>query len=168
MDIHLIKSILSFQERNYTIGYLSSTWQWSNSNTDFKTQAIKRNPHPDFKKVEGSRPPFKDTSINMTKTVLPSWKLGDGANDNGASLKKDHVEIDPYEEGRPAIYNYKLLISAIVPRPVGFISTRSKDGSSTNLAPFSYFQIINHDPVSHPIPSTSYQTITYRCFSHSS
>jgi flavin reductase (DIM6/NTAB) family NADH-FMN oxidoreductase RutF len=26
------------------------------------------------------------------------------------------------------------------------ISTRSKDGSSSNLAPFSYFQVINHDP----------------------
>jgi flavin reductase (DIM6/NTAB) family NADH-FMN oxidoreductase RutF len=36
--------------------------------------------------------------------------------------------------------------SGIIPRPIGFISTRSKDGSSTNLAPFSYFQVINHDP----------------------
>jgi flavin reductase (DIM6/NTAB) family NADH-FMN oxidoreductase RutF len=26
------------------------------------------------------------------------------------------------------------------------VSTRSKDGSSTNLAPFSYTQVINHDP----------------------
>jgi len=56
------------------------------------------------------------------------------------------VEIDPYAEGRPAVSNYKLLISAIIPRPVGFVSTRSKDGSSTNLAPFSYTQVINHDP----------------------
>jgi flavin reductase (DIM6/NTAB) family NADH-FMN oxidoreductase RutF len=38
------------------------------------------------------------------------------------------------------------LISGIIPRPVGFISTQSKDGSSTNLAPFSYFSVINHDP----------------------
>lgn len=56
------------------------------------------------------------------------------------------MEIDPYEEGRPGISNYKLLISGIVPRPIGFISTRSADGKSTNLAPFSYFQVINHDP----------------------
>jgi flavin reductase (DIM6/NTAB) family NADH-FMN oxidoreductase RutF len=33
-----------------------------------------------------------------------------------------------------------------VPRPIAFISTRSKDGTSVNLAPFSYFQVINHDP----------------------
>ncbi|RDW83355.1 FMN-binding split barrel [Coleophoma crateriformis] len=109
--------------------------------------AIKRNPHPDFKKVEASRPAFaKDAPFEATQTPLPSWKLGDGANDKGASLSKSHVEIDPYEAGRPATYNYKLLISAIVPRPIGFMSTRSADGTSTNLAPFSYFQMINHDP----------------------
>jgi flavin reductase (DIM6/NTAB) family NADH-FMN oxidoreductase RutF len=108
---------------------------------------VKRNPHPDFKKVEASRPPF-DTSHkwNIKQTVNPNWKLGDGANDGGECLKIPHVEIDPYEAGRPAVYNYKLLISGIIPRPVGFLSTRSKDGKSTNLSPFSYTQMINHDP----------------------
>ncbi|RVX73204.1 hypothetical protein B0A52_02332 [Exophiala mesophila] len=42
--------------------------------------------------------------------------------------------------------NYKLLISGIVPRPVGFLSTQSSEGTSKNLAPFSYTQVINHDP----------------------
>lgn len=108
---------------------------------------IKRNPHPDFKKVEASRAPFDTTqSFNFKQTKKPDWKIGDGANDGGESLKKSHVEIDPYEEGRPAVANYKLLISGIVPRPVGFVSTRSKDGNSTNLAPFSYFNMVNHDP----------------------
>ncbi|KAF4634414.1 hypothetical protein G7Y89_g3690 [Cudoniella acicularis] len=108
---------------------------------------IQRNPHPDFKKVEAGRTPW-NTSLewDIKQTIKPDWKYGDGANDGGASLKKHHVEIDPYEEGRPAVFNYKLLISGIIPRPIGFISTRSKDGSSTNLAPFSYFQVINHDP----------------------
>jgi hypothetical protein len=92
--------------------------------------AIKRNPHPDFKKVEDSRPTWSEEAAwNFSKTRNPDWKLGDGGNDNGESLKKSHVEIDPYEEGRPATFNYKLLISAIVPRPVGFCSTMSKDGA---------------------------------------
>ena len=77
---------------------------------------------------------------------MPDWKPGMGANDGGEWAKHDHVEIDPYQDGRPATFNYKLLISAIIPRPIGFVSTRSKDGSSTNLAPFSYTQVINHDP----------------------
>ena len=101
---------------------------------------IKRNPHPDFKKVESSRAPWdKDLKWNTKQTFDPNWKFGDGANDGGASLNIPHVEIDPYEEGRPIVYNYKLLISGVLPRPIAFLSTRSKDGKSTNLAPFRLF-----------------------------
>ncbi|KAI4148077.1 MAG: hypothetical protein LQ340_005253 [Diploschistes diacapsis] len=109
---------------------------------------VRRNPHPDFKKVESSRPDYSLNAgeITFTKTVNPDWRPGQGANDGGECLKKNHVEIDPYEEGRPAVYNYKLLISAITPRFIGFVSTRSKDGNSTNLAPFSYTTVVNHDP----------------------
>jgi len=108
---------------------------------------VKRNPHPDFKKVENARPDWRDDAeFSWTKTRRPNWKPGDGANDGGECLKKKHIEIDPYEPGRPATSNYKLLISGIIPRPIGFCSTRSADGASTNLAPFSYFNVINHDP----------------------
>lgn len=90
---------------------------------------VGRNPHPDFASVQASRPDWEEESqFHFTKTRKPDWKLGDGANDGGECLKKKHVEIDPYEEGRPAVFNYKLLISGIVPRPVGFIGTRSEDG----------------------------------------
>lgn len=58
---------------------------------------------------------------------------------------KSHIEIDPFKEGRPMFHNYSLLISGIVPRPIGFVSTISKDGKK-NLAPFSYFQCVDHDP----------------------
>ena len=113
---------------------------------------IKRNPHPDFKKVESSRPPWDGSStFHYTQTVAPDWAFGDGANaahadadTNGTA--KSHITIDPYADGRPAVFNYKLLISAIIPRPIAFVSTRSADGQTTNLAPFSYFQMINHDP----------------------
>lgn len=108
--------------------------------------SIKRNPHPDFSKVQASRPDYDTRDWKFTKTIDPDWKYGSGGNDGGASLEKNHVDIDPYEEGRQAAQNYKLLISGIVPRPIGFLSTRSHDGSVTNLAPFSYTQVINHDP----------------------
>lgn len=97
--------------------------------------------------MEASRPDWTDNAeFKFTKTKDTTWKVGGGANDGGASLKKKHIEIDPYEPGRPAVFNYKLLISAIVPRPVGFLGTISADGASTNLAPFSYFSVVNHDP----------------------
>jgi flavin reductase (DIM6/NTAB) family NADH-FMN oxidoreductase RutF len=110
---------------------------------------IKRNPHGNFKQVEASRPTWREPQgdpFPFTQTRNPNWQAGDGANDNGESLKHSHVSIDPYATDRPAAFNYKLLISAIVPRPVGFVSTRSADGTSTNLAPFSYFTLVNHDP----------------------
>lgn len=111
--------------------------------------AIKRNPHGDFKAVEGSRPAFDaDSSFRYSKTPAPGWAFGSGANalQTPADAERAHVSIDPYEEGRPAAFNYKLLISAIVPRPIAFVSTRSRDGSVENLAPFSYFQMVGSDP----------------------
>ncbi|KAI1143754.1 hypothetical protein F5Y05DRAFT_407159 [Hypoxylon sp. FL0543] len=113
--------------------------------------AIKRNPHPDFKGVEASRPDWdKESHFRFTKTASPSWSFGSGTNSlrdsaSGTEEKK-HISIDPYEPGRPAPFNYKLLISGIVPRPIGFVSSQSPDGSVRNLAPFSYFNLINHDP----------------------
>ncbi|AEO69031.1 uncharacterized protein THITE_2119020 [Thermothielavioides terrestris NRRL 8126] len=110
---------------------------------------IQRNPHPDFKKVEASRPPFDlSTTFHYTQTPDPDWKFGSGPNSTAdpSAAEKAHIAIDPYAPGRPAGFNYKLLISAIVPRPIAFLSTRSADGSTTNLAPFSYFQMIGHDP----------------------
>ncbi len=91
-------------------------------------KSVKRNPHPDFKAAEASRPDFPADSWGYSKTADPDWKFGGGGNDGGASLEKKHVEINPYEEGRPATYNYKLMISSLVPRPIGFLSTVGKDG----------------------------------------
>ena len=40
---------------------------------------------------------------------------------------------------------YRFLISAVVPRPIAFVSTVSADGV-TNLAPFSYFNAVSSEP----------------------
>ena len=94
--------------------------------------SVKHDPHPDFAKVQASRPKWNDASgFLLAQTKVPDWHIGQGANDNGDCLKKNHVEIDPYEEGRPAVYNYKLLISGILPRPIGLLSTISEDGMWT-------------------------------------
>lgn len=102
-------------------------------------KAVKRNPHPDFNKAEADRPDWTERpEWHFTKTKQPGWKLGQGANDGGESLQKRHVEIDPYEQGRPAVFNYKLLISGIIPRPIGFISTQSGDGQPWSLKPSTH------------------------------
>ena len=40
---------------------------------------------------------------------------------------------------------YKLMIGCVVPRPIGFISTKSADGIP-NLAPFSFFNAVSANP----------------------
>ncbi|SGZ47261.1 CIC11C00000005061 [Sungouiella intermedia] len=106
---------------------------------------VKRNPHGDFNKVELERPSFEHDKVwKYTQIPDVKWKVGSGANsDEWKNHKK--ITIDPYGEGRSPVDNYKTLISAIVPRPIGFVSSISKDGKR-NLAPFSYFTMVNHDP----------------------
>lgn len=99
-----------------------------------------------FAETEAQRPEFDQAKpIDVTKSPYPQWKYGDGVPDNGASLAQKHHEIDPYAPGRPMINNYRLLVSGIAPRPVGFLSTVNSQGQK-NLSPFSYFQVIDHDP----------------------
>lgn len=99
-----------------------------------------------FAETEAGRPDFDSAKpIEVTKSPYPNWKYGDGVPDNGASLVQKHHEIDPYAPDRPMINNYRLLVSGIAPRPVGFLSTVNSEGKK-NLSPFSYFQVIDHDP----------------------
>ena len=49
--------------------------------------------------------------------------------------------------------NYKLLIGTVIPRPIAFITTKSKEGI-VNAAPFSYFNIAATEP---PMLSVSLQ-----------
>jgi flavin reductase (DIM6/NTAB) family NADH-FMN oxidoreductase RutF len=84
--------------------------------------------------------------IEVTKSPDPSWKYGQGVRIDRAETNQMHKEINPYAPNRTKADNYNLLISGIAPRPIGFISTISADGNTKNLAPFSYFQVVDHDP----------------------
>ncbi len=100
----------------------------------------------DFAEKQARRPDFDHagTPIPVTKQPNPDWQYGDGARDYDPLWT--HREVDPYAQDRPMIDNYKLLVSGIAPRPIGFVSTVSADGRTKNLAPFSYFQVVDHDP----------------------
>ena len=51
--------------------------------------------------------------------------------------------LDPSEI--PFQETHKLMIGSIIPRPIAFVSTRSKDGKN-NVAPFSYFNGVCSKP----------------------
>lgn len=53
------------------------------------------------------------------------------------------MQFDPQEIDQSAIY--KLLTGAVIPRPIGWISSISEDGIP-NLAPFSFFNAVGDDP----------------------
>lgn len=53
------------------------------------------------------------------------------------------MQFDPDKLEQSAIY--KLITGAVIPRPIGWISSISDDGIN-NLAPFSYFNIVGDDP----------------------
>jgi flavin reductase (DIM6/NTAB) family NADH-FMN oxidoreductase RutF len=53
------------------------------------------------------------------------------------------LSIDPSENTERD--NYKFLIGSIIPRPIAFVTTISKDGT-LNGAPFSYFNIVTSNP----------------------
>ena len=55
------------------------------------------------------------------------------------------MQIDPSTLSRRD--GYHLMISAIVPRPIAFVSTRDPSGT-TNAAPFSYFTGVSSSPPS--------------------
>lgn len=118
--------------------------------------------YADFKKVQASRPEFdRSLPVVTTQSPNPAWKYGEGAQIDDCTLgdpnsgitpgqqpqleqPQRHIQIDPNAPDRAMIQNYQVLISGI-PRPISFVSTISADGSK-NLSPFSYFQVVDHDP----------------------
>ena len=53
------------------------------------------------------------------------------------------LELDPDKLDRPRVY--KIIAGAVVPRPIGLISTMSGAGA-LNVAPFSWFNALSSDP----------------------
>lgn len=65
----------------------------------------------------------------------------------------------------PSLFNYQLLMSLVVPRPIAWVSTYNEDGS-VNLAPYALFAVVSTEP---PIvqfasrqPKDSYHNATQR------
>jgi hypothetical protein len=87
-------------------------------------------------------PPFDlDKKFHLSQVPHPSWTQKDPQPRSENDVKK--VALNPQEIGPGN--SYKLLIGGVVPRPIAFVSTRSKTGL-LNLAPFSFFNVVCNDP----------------------
>uniref|UniRef100_A0A7S3LNX4 Flavin reductase like domain-containing protein n=1 Tax=Aplanochytrium stocchinoi TaxID=215587 RepID=A0A7S3LNX4_9STRA len=86
-------------------------------------------------------------------------RIGSGASHDQSpnpSWKKRETQPMPFPEEtgfqsmvpRDMKSVYQFVISSVVPRPIAFVSTVNVDGNiKANLAPFSYFMAVCHDPL---------------------
>lgn len=56
---------------------------------------------------------------------------------------------------------YKLLIGTVVPRPIAFVTTLSADGRA-NAGPFSFFNVLTHDPAIVAIGVENYADMRFK------
>ncbi|KAK5196141.1 hypothetical protein LTR99_008050 [Exophiala xenobiotica] len=135
--VHNASPVSPFQPRSQNPHEKAATTATSNP-------FVLKSKHGDFSKIQASRPDFNHSlPVEVAKSPDPNWKYGEGVN-NKSGDDLQHAEIDPYSPDRGMLSNYRLLVSGI-PRPISLVSTVSKNGQQ-NLAPFSYFQVIDHDP----------------------
>ncbi|KAF9481547.1 hypothetical protein BDN70DRAFT_830877 [Pholiota conissans] len=112
-----------------------------------------------------SRPGFNlHSTFTYVKPPAAEWRLGDGVSREMTEWNKDHCSANrktwDLSTANPedTRNSYRLLTSAIIPRPIAFISTLSETGQP-NLAPFSYFSMVSHNP---PLVSVSFSLSTRR------
>ena len=56
---------------------------------------------------------------------------------------------------------YKLLIGTVISRPIALVTTRSKDGQP-NAGPFSFFNVLTHDPAIVAIGVENYSDTSFK------
>ncbi|EIE20364.1 hypothetical protein COCSUDRAFT_54305 [Coccomyxa subellipsoidea C-169] len=78
--------------------------------------------------------------VRQVKNPHPDWQPGQKL--PHPFENRERIELDPAQLGAGL---YPFVISAVVPRPIAFISSLSKEGVG-NLSPYSYFGVMSHDP----------------------
>ncbi|MBU9376215.1 flavin reductase family protein [Burkholderia multivorans] len=56
---------------------------------------------------------------------------------------------------------YKLLIGTVIPRPIAFVTTLSRSGQP-NAGPFSFFNVLTHDPAIVAIGVENYDDMSFK------
>lgn len=141
----LTRLVWSKVGRKYFLVQLGGTGT-TRSNSSLSNDRNPHNPHTTFK---------------FTNPPAPTWKLGEGLPKGGRwsedvqGSSRKTWDLTCAESTRNS---YKILTSAIIPRPIALVSTLSMD-NRPNLAPFSYFSMISHNP---PMVSLSFSLSTRR------
>ncbi|PKA42958.1 flavin reductase family protein [Rhizobium sullae] len=73
--------------------------------------------------------------------------------------KKEHTHFD--FAALTERERYKLLIGTVIPRPIALITTVSRDGEP-NAGPFSFFNVLTHDPAVVAIGVENYSDMSFK------
>ncbi|KAJ8696771.1 hypothetical protein PTI98_006612 [Pleurotus ostreatus] len=99
--------------------------------------------------------PFSFASARWKGSTLsylpPPGTNGEGTNQL-RNFRDERYKSWDFAADVPPKNGYKVLTSAIIPRPIAFVSSVSAEGAP-NLAPFSYFSMVSHNP---PLLSISF------------
>ncbi|MBB4105799.1 flavin reductase family protein [Allorhizobium borbori] len=74
-------------------------------------------------------------------------------------IKEGHAHFDFAKLDERA--RYKLLIGTVIPRPIALVTTVSKDGRP-NAGPFSFFNVLTHDPAIVAIGVENYSDMRFK------
>jgi hypothetical protein len=88
-------------------------------------------------------PAHDDTAPRFHDSPNPGWLSESRQPTISPYANEEIVTLLPEDVPKPALYSF--VISAIVPRPVAFVSSLSSTGAR-NLAPYSYFGCMGHNP----------------------
>lgn len=72
---------------------------------------------------------------------------------------KDHTHFDFAELTERQ--KYKILIGTVIPRPIALVTTVSRDGAP-NAGPFSFFNVLTHDPAIVAIGVENYADMRFK------
>lgn len=107
-------------------------------------------------------PPFNHNrkwAVTEPPDLNFQWGQKVDATDEGRAwlrgLESGFETVDTAKTETAALY--KILVSGIIPRPIGFVSSISDDGIE-NLALFSFFNMVSHDPPVLSFASSNYPT----------
>lgn len=75
-------------------------------------------------------------------------------NEQTAHTHFDFAELSARER-------YKLLIGTVIPRPIALVTTLSKEGQA-NAGPFSFFNVLTHDPAIVAIGVENYSDMSFK------
>eukprot|EP01006_Ploeotia_vitrea_P016133 TRINITY_DN46626_c0_g1_i1.p1 TRINITY_DN46626_c0_g1~~TRINITY_DN46626_c0_g1_i1.p1 ORF type:complete len:592 (-),score=21.61 TRINITY_DN46626_c0_g1_i1:25-1641(-) len=149
-DSNYLTSDVVFGVRPNLIAHWNPTSPTSPSSTTTDSTIAKYTVQFDITLTPVSQPDATDNAFlgieyQTTENPHPNWRPGMAQFAPWSAIGDPFGQWVGFDPNNMEGGAYSLCISAVVPRPIGFVASVGEDGSH-NLSPFSYFNIVAHNP----------------------